>query len=113
MISSDFVSNRSCENGKTLENIMRMKQEIGLIRIHDSEHVKSDGKVLALDKACPYCRRHSTIDENSMVGVENKKKSATSQKELRRMADISGINGCVIVPRSWAGKNVRIILVED
>ena len=88
------------------ENIFKIQQEILLIEKHGKEHV-SNGEISKRDSSCWYCHRHQEPAE-----IKEKRKPATTN-EIERIVDMSGKSGVVVVPKTWFGKTVKIILVEE
>ena len=114
MISSpDFVSRSSDANSSTMQKILQIREEIGMIAMHEREHVNANGKVLKLEESCQYCRRRSTNDELKIIDNPAKKSAGSTLYELERTAEVFGKNAHVLVPKSWAGRRVKIVLVVE
>jgi putative transposon-encoded protein len=93
-----------------LERIMQIRQEIDMINIHGSQHITNNGEVKRLDQSCTYCQVH--IEKHPVVQAETRVKKNSSFNELERNVDITGKNAYVAVPRNWAGKRVKILLID-
>ena len=92
-----------------LERIMHIRQEIDMIDIHGSQHVTNSGEVKRLEQSCTYCQVHT---EKHPVAPTETRVKRNSYNELERNVDIVGKNAYVAVPRNWAGKRVKILLVD-
>ncbi|HEX2014519.1 MAG TPA: hypothetical protein VLA68_04755 [Nitrososphaera sp.] len=102
--------------------ILAIHEEISLIDLHRTEHVVGFGKVKKLDQSCKYCQPYLQNEVKQIAPYEvilpeaNPQQivNATesfAQNGLERTVDIVGKKGLVTVPRSWAGKKVRVILI--
>lgn len=98
--------------------ILQIQAEMLIINRHNREH--STGKP---NDSCVYCQRkrellqqHQILEsqhpKNEVIVVKPKKKIQTLN-EIVRSVDVSGKNSYVSVPRSWAGKRVKITLLDD
>jgi hypothetical protein len=97
IVSPDPVPHR---HGIVTEKILEIQQEILLINRHEREHI-ANGEIRQPHASCVYCQRRG------------RQKKAGTLNEIERRVDLSGKSGCVLVPRTWSGKRVRIILVDE
>jgi len=110
-------------SSSTVEKISEIQNEMNRIKLHQTEHVVLVGRskeIRRLDRSCRYC---SIYFENNPsparqqdqiappVGLRLNEKKPAASKDLERTVDIAGKKGCVVVPRSWAGKRVKVILL--
>jgi hypothetical protein len=104
--------------------IVQIREEIVQIDLHRSAHVAGDGQVKQLDQSCRYCQtygRSSTRNLPSLNGPATLEfelegnirapRFASSKAGLERTVDLSGKKGLIVVPRTWAGKRVRVSLL--
>ena len=102
--------------GIVLQKILEVQQQIVMLNRHEREHISGTGYILELNTSCPYCQQQSDSG-NWEHHVSNKRRDKTKKiatlNEIEREVEMSGKNGCVIVPKTWVGKRVRITLVED
>jgi hypothetical protein len=119
IVSSDPILN-SGSNVAT-EGILEIHQEILLIDRHKREHISNDGEIKQPESSCQYCQRHRHLNEKPVDtkltsgkqdNRENNRKKIGSLNEIERTVNISGKNGSVLVPRTWLGKRVRIVLID-
>ena len=92
------------------KEIVAIREEITLIDLHRTEHM--DGmKVRQTNTACKYCQQYvqpkQVTAENSVV----ERAPLTTLNDLERTVEVAGKKGQITVPRSWAGKRVRVTLV--
>ena len=121
MSPDPIPGNRGDRIGTLAEKILEIQQEILLINRHRSEHITNNGEIRQPDSSCSYCqRRHDTMNEPSAdrnmttIGQQEKnRKNVSTLSEMERRVEVSGKNGCVIVPRTWQGKRVRIVLLDE
>ena len=93
-----------------LDRIMHIRQEIDMIDLHGSQHVTISGEVKQLEQSCTYCQVH--IEKHVVAPRSARVKKNSGYNELERNVDIAGKNAYVAVPRNWAGKRVKILLVD-
>jgi putative transposon-encoded protein len=93
--------------------IIAIHEEIALIDMHRTEHMAAYGQVKVLDQSCKYCQPHfgSEIKQEAAPEPQEEKKAKPAENNLERTVDIAGKKGQIVVPRSWAGKRVRVILL--
>lgn len=115
MISSpdSILQSSTANNSDVMQKILSIRQELGIIGKHEREHITDAGEIVRFDEACRYCKRRSTDDEVRLVDRPQKKNVAGTVNELERTVEGSGKTAHVIVPRSWTGKRVKIIVVEE
>lgn len=115
IVSSDLVPNNRDRLGIVMQKILVIEQEIVMLNRHEREHIPKHGEQAEQSTSCPYCQEQDLKKQQTSAcdkQEENGKKIATLN-EMEREVEISGKNGCVLVPKTWAGKRVRIIIVED
>jgi putative transposon-encoded protein len=114
IVSSDLVPNNRNRLGIVMQKILVVEQEIVMLSRHEREHIAKHGDQVEQSTSCPYCQEQNLKQQTSACEKqeENGKKIVTLN-EMEREVEISGKNGCVLVPKTWAGKRVRIIMVED
>lgn len=104
MMSPTFSPEKSALIPK---EIVAIREEITLIDQHRTEHM--DGiNVRQADRSCKYCQQHV---QQKDLPVETQKAPIVTQNDLERTVEVSGKKGQITVPRSWAGKKVRVTLV--
>ncbi|HEY8140073.1 MAG TPA: DUF2080 family transposase-associated protein [Nitrososphaera sp.] len=98
--------------------IIAIHEEITLIDMHRTEHMAGYGQVKLLDQSCKYCQPHfvseakqEVICEPAPEPQEVRKAKPPAENNLERTVDVAGKKGHIVVPRSWAGKRVRVILL--
>ena len=100
--------------------IIAIHEEITLIDLHRTEHMTGCGQVRLLDQSCKYCQPHLGCEMKQEVICEPapepephevKKAKAPAENNLERTVDVAGKKGQIVVPRSWAGKRVRVTLL--
>ena len=121
-----------------LEKIMQLQGEIALINLHERTHMTADGgDVKHFEPSCPYCQAHGgnagvslkqPLEHQKEQGRQAKRKpacamsppptpssssatAASVMNEMERTVEPAGRSGRVMVPRTWAGKRVKIILL--
>lgn len=114
IVSSDFVPNSRNSLGIVMQKILVVEQEILMLNRHEREHVAPNGEQAKQSISCPYCQQQDLKYQANACDkqVENGKKIATLN-EMEREVEISGKNGCVLVPKTWAGKRVKIMILDD
>jgi putative transposon-encoded protein len=120
IVSPDPIpQSRSHGLGITTEKILEIQQEILLINKHKREHITDNGEIRQPESSCAYCQRHHHLIEvradrkMTIAQQEKNKKKVETLNEIERTVEVSGKNGCVTVPRTWQGKRVRIVLVDE
>jgi putative transposon-encoded protein len=119
-VSPDPIPNR---NGDVMMGkILQIQQEILSIDRHKRQHITNEGEFKQLDSSCVYCQRRHHVSEPTVKGqnvteeIDNRpkiRKKRETLNQIERRVDLSGKNGCVLVPRSWSGKTVRIVIVDE
>lgn len=115
IVSSDLVPNNRDSLGIVMQKILVVEREILMLNRHEREHIAKHGEQAEQSTSCPYCEEQNLKKQETNAydkQGENGKKIATLN-EMEREVEISGKNGCVLVPKTWAGKRVRIMIVED
>lgn len=114
IVSSDLVPNSRKSLGIVMEKILVVEQEILMLNRHEREHVAPNGEQSKQSISCPYCQQQNLKQQANACDrqEENGKKIATLN-EMEREVEISGKNGCVLVPKTWAGKRVKIMILDD
>lgn len=115
IVSSDLVPNNRDSLGIVMQKILVVEQEILMLNRHEREHIAKHGEQVEKSTSCPYCKEQDLKKQQANAcdkQEENGKKNATLNA-MERDVEISGKNGCVLVPKTWAGKRVRIMIVED
>lgn len=87
----------------TVQKILEIQEQMVMIDKHKREHAS------CISNSCVYCQRKNLSAKHEAA----KGRKLRTSNELERSVDTSGKNGCVIVPRSWAGKRVKITLLAD
>lgn len=120
IVSPDPIPN--CDGDLMMGKILQIQQEILSIDKHKRQHITIEGEIKQQDSSCAYCQRHHHVNEPTVEGktvseeIDNRpriKRKRETLNQMERRVDLSGKNGCVLVPRSWSGKRVRIILVDE
>ncbi|HEY7506724.1 MAG TPA: hypothetical protein VH621_03905 [Nitrososphaera sp.] len=97
--------------------IIAIHEEIALIDMHRTEHMAGYGQVRLLDQSCKFCQPHLGIEIkqevicNPATEPQEAKKAKPAENNLERTVDVAGKKGQIVVPRSWAGKRVRVTLL--
>jgi putative transposon-encoded protein len=62
-----------------------------------------------------FCIKEQSGDASSdkKESRSDKKKKIETLNEIERTVDVSGKTGSVVVPKAWAGKRVKIMVVES
>ena len=115
IVSRDLVPSTGRSSGIVMQKILAIQQEILMINKHEREHIVSNGEIKQSESSCGFCQQQVVIHDRNQTdqSEKEKKKRLETLKEIERLVDISGKNGCVLVPKTWAGKHVRIILVDE
>ena len=115
IVSRDLVPSTGRSSGIVMQKILAIQQEILMINKHEREHIVSNGEIKQSESSCGFCQQQVVIHDRNQTdqSEKEKKKRLETLKEIERLVDISGKNGCVLVPKTWAGKNVRIMLVDE
>jgi putative transposon-encoded protein len=103
--TSAEISNNFASSG-VVQKILEIQEQMAMINKHRREHIGNN-----TNEACVYCQR-----KMQMLGRQDTartKKKVRTLNEIERSVDTSGKNGCVIVPRTWAGKRVKITLLDE
>jgi putative transposon-encoded protein len=97
-------------NALVPKEIVAIRQEITLIDQHRNEHMEGL-KVRQPDAACKYCQPYVLPTQQPPVKQEIERAPITTVNDLERTVEVAGKKGQITVPRSWAGKRVRVTLV--
>jgi hypothetical protein len=108
--SSSAQVPRTAASGGVVQKILEIQEELVMIDKHKREHLAISNDT---NNSCMYCQRRQQLlgGHETNKAAKAKKKNRTLN-EIERSVDASGKNGCVIVPRSWAGKRVKIVLLD-
>lgn len=114
IVSPDLVPNGCNSLGIVMQKILVVEQEILMLNRHEREHVATSGEWAKQSISCPYCQQENLkLHANASVKQEANGKKIAILNEMEREVEISGKNGCVLVPKTWAGKRVRIMILDD
>ena len=114
IVSSDLVPNGRNSLGIVMQKILVVEQEILMLNRHEREHVATNGEQAKQSISCPYCQQKNLKQQaNACVEQGENGKRIATLNEMEREVEISGKNGCVLVPKTWAGKRVRIMMLDD
>ncbi len=94
--------------------IIAIHEEIALIDLHRTEHMSGYGQFKQLDQSCKFCQPHfgsEAKQEVTCAPEPQEKKARPAENNLERTVDVAGKKGQIVVPRSWAGKRVRVMLL--
>src|SRR5919197_3822176 len=110
MISSSLSSEQSQSStfGAVGHKLLKIQQEVLLLDKHNMEHITKGETKHPTDNSCFYCQKNSPKPTN-----HQERKKVEASFEIERVVEISGKSGCVIVPKAWMGKMVRIALLND
>ncbi|HEV8405709.1 MAG TPA: DUF2080 family transposase-associated protein [Nitrososphaera sp.] len=114
--SRELLPTTVASSGIVMQKILAIQQEILMINKHEKEHIVSNGEAGQLESSCGFCQQQNIVIHNrngTDQREKERKKRLETLKEIERLVDISGKNGCVLVPKSWAGKRVKIILADE
>lgn len=98
------------ENRFVLEKILQMQQEIATINLHEREHITDLGELKIIVDNCAYCQVH--LGHATRAPSKGRPSRNAVSSELERTACAAGKTAHVAVPRNWAGKRVRIVLLD-
>ena len=116
IISPDFIPSSPNGTGIVMQKILEVQQQIVMLNRHEREHITKTGDIGKPNPSCLYCQQQSSTENCDQVGsrqLQDNKKKISTRNEIEREVEISDRNGCVIVPKTWAGKMVRITLVDN
>jgi hypothetical protein len=105
MMSPTFSPEKSALFPK---EIVAIREEITLIELHRTEH-KNGINVRQADKSCKYCQLY--VQQPQDQPTETQRAPISTLNDLERTVEASGKKGQITVPRSWAGKKVRVTLI--
>ncbi|HKU49051.1 MAG TPA: DUF2080 family transposase-associated protein [Nitrososphaera sp.] len=107
----------SPEKNNTLmpKEIVAIREEISLIELHRTGHMEGL-KVRQADRSCKYCQpymQHNIIVKQSQLATtdETVRVPLATANDLERTVEVAGKKGQITVPKSWAGKRVRVTLI--
>jgi putative transposon-encoded protein len=96
-------------SGGAVQKILEIQEEMIMIDKHNREHGSGNAT-----GSCVYCERKRQHLGQQETGKPHRiKKKIRTSNEIERSVDASGKNGCLVVPRSWVGKRVKIILLDE
>ena len=116
IVSPDFIPSSPNGTGIVMQKILEVQQQIVMLNRHEREHITNTGDMTKPNTSCLYCQQQSNTENRDQVGsrqLHDNKKKISTRNEIEREVEISDRNGCVIVPKTWAGKMVRITLVDN
>ena len=96
-------------NALVPKEIVAIRQEITLIDLHRNEHMNGL-KIRQADTACKYCQPYVQPAQQP-IAQKIERAPLTTLNDLERTVEVAGKKGQITVPRSWAGKRVRVTLV--
>ena len=92
------------------KEIVAIREEITLIDLHRTEHMEGM-KVRQADTSCKYCQQYAQPKHVNAENSSAERVPLTTVNDLERTVEVAGKKGQITVPRSWAGKRVRVTLV--
>ncbi len=114
IVNPDLVATSLNSPGIVMQKILAIEQEILMINKHERVHIENNGKVRQSMNSCGSCQGHDMAMPDRAKQHENeRKKRVETLNEIERLVDIVGKNTSVLVPKTWAGKRVRIILMDE
>jgi len=125
-----LISSERNLSPQTAQKLIEIQDEIIRIDIHRVKHLAIEKNLRELDPKCKYCSmnfeekmgkdlleasgtqelKEPEITKNVVIRKEISKPSAQFN-DLERTVDDSGKRGQIIVPRTWVGRRVRVILL--
>jgi hypothetical protein len=91
----------------TLARILEIQEKLGLIEKHKREHSDEPRD------SCSYCQKRRHFSETPQQHKVLKLKKIKTTFEIQRSVQASAKNGhFVSVPKTWAGKNVKVTLLD-
>jgi putative transposon-encoded protein len=93
-----------------LEKIMELQQEIALINLHERAHINRVST--EFEPSCSYCLASVGRLKVERTETDSGKKTSTAT-ELERLVELVDKAGSVTVPRNWAGKRVKVVLLDS
>lgn len=110
MMSPTFSQERAAAIPREITSI---REEITLIQQHRTVHM--DGlRVRLADSSCKYCKQYLPAGEEPKQDQARQitgRQPLSTVNDLERTVEVAGKKGQITVPRSWAGKKVRVTLV--
>lgn len=107
------ISSIAGVSSSVTQKIIEIQKQLLMINKHKLEHIAGSQDIIQSNTTCIYCqRRQELYGKQETDKPESGKKRIRTTNEIERSVDKSGKNGCVIVPRSWTGKKVKIILLD-
>ena len=116
IVSPGLLPNSPKGTGIVLQKILEVQQQIVMLNRHEREHISATGAIIKVITSCHYCQLQSDSgnwEHHDSNKQGDKTKKIATLNEIEREVEMSGKNGCVIVPKTWAGKRVRLTLLED
>jgi hypothetical protein len=129
MTLQPLISSERNLSPQTAQKLIEIQDEIIRIEIHRVKHLTMEKNPGELDPTCKYCSMNSEgkmskdlksesiqelpepkINKNVVIKKEISKPSAQFN-DLERTVDDSGKRGQIIVPRTWVGRRVKVILL--
>ena len=114
IVNPDLVSTSANTPSIVMQKILAIQQEILMINKHGKEHTANNNEVRQLQNSdTAYQQCNVAISDGVQQPDKERKKRLETLNEIERSANIAGKNACVLVPKTWAGKRVKIILMND
>jgi putative transposon-encoded protein len=130
MTLQPLISSERNLSPQRAQKLIEIQDEIIRIEIHRVKHLTMEKNSRELDPSCKYCSMNSEgklrkdllnaeiiqessepkINKNVLIRKEISKSSAQFN-DLERTVDDSGKRGQIIVPRTWVGRRVKVILL--
>jgi len=94
-----------------MEKILAIEREILLINKQEKESM-SNGLVRQSQNLSNSPSKWD-ISMSEIPKPTERKKRLETINEIERFVNTAGKNACVLVPKTWAGKRVRIVLINE
>ena len=97
-----------------MQKILAIEQEILMINKLERVPMSNNGEVRQSMNSHASCQGHVlTNPEKANQNEKERKRRGETLNEIERLVDVVGKNTSVLVPKTWAGKRVRILLIEE
>ena len=106
LVSPSAEVSNNLASGGVVQKILEIQEQMAMINKHRREHIDN-----TTSDSCIYCQRKMKVFDRQ--DTSKSKKKVRTLNEIERSVDTSGKNGYVIVPRTWAGKRVKITLLDE
>jgi putative transposon-encoded protein len=110
IVNPELIPTSSNAPGIVMQKILAVQQEILMINKHGQENIM---EVRRLQNAGTSYQTTDAISDGQQKHDNEFKKRIETLNEVERIVDIAGKNASVLVPKTWAGKRVRITLMND